>query len=82
MALMTNIIDLDPSNFEEATNQPVWIDAMVEEHDSIMRNDFWEIVLSPVGMSVVTSRWLYKIKHATNGGVEKYKARFVARGFS
>jgi hypothetical protein len=30
----------------------------------------------------VNSRWLYKVKHATNGIVEKYKAIFVARGFS
>jgi hypothetical protein len=30
----------------------------------------------------VTSKWIYKIKHATGGSVEKYKARFVARGFS
>jgi transposase InsO family protein len=82
MALMTNIIDSEPSNFEEATNQQVWRDAMVEEHNSIMKNDVWEIVPRPVGKSVVTSRWLYKIKHATDGSVEKYKARFVARGFS
>lgn len=30
----------------------------------------------------MTSRWLFKIKHAVDGSVEKYKARFVARGFS
>ena len=30
----------------------------------------------------MTSKWLYKIKHATNGSVEKYKAKFIARGFT
>jgi delta-aminolevulinic acid dehydratase/porphobilinogen synthase len=31
---------------------------------------------------VVTSKWLYKLKHVADGSIEKYKARFVARGFS
>jgi hypothetical protein len=30
----------------------------------------------------VTSKWIYKIKHATDESIEKHKARFVARGFS
>ena len=34
------------------------------------------------GKSVVTSKWPYKVKHAVNGSVEKYKAIFVSRGFS
>ena len=33
-------------------------------------------------MSVVTSRWLDKIKHGADGSIEKYNTRFVARGFS
>ena len=31
---------------------------------------------------MVSSKWLFKIKHAADGSIEKYKERFVARGFS
>jgi hypothetical protein len=31
---------------------------------------------------VVSSKWIFKIKHVVDGSIEKYKARFVARGFS
>jgi len=35
-----------------------------------------------MGKSVMYSRWLYKIKHVSDGSIEKYKKIFVARGFS
>jgi len=47
-----------------------------------LKNDVWDIVLRPEGKFVVTYNWIYKIKHATNGIVDKYKERFVAIGFS
>jgi hypothetical protein len=47
-----------------------------------MKNDVWDIVPRLEGKSMVTFKWIYKIKDATDGSVEKYKARFVARGFS
>ena len=47
-----------------------------------MKNDVWDVVPRPEGKSVVTSKWIYKIKHAADGSTEKYKARFVTRGFS
>ena len=47
-----------------------------------MKNDVQEIVLIIEKKSSVTSKWIYKIKHSANGSIKKYKARFVARGFS
>ena len=55
---------------------------MVEEYDSIVKNSAWEIVPRSVDKSVVGSRWIYKEKKFVDGSVEKYKALFVARGFS
>ena len=47
-----------------------------------MKNDVWDVIPILEGKSVVTSKWIYKIKHTAFGRIEKYKARFVARGFS
>jgi hypothetical protein len=79
---MSYIIDTEPSCNGEAACQQVWQDAMAEEYHSIVKNGVWDIVLIPEGKSIVTSKWIYKIKHVVGGSVEKYKARFVARGFS
>jgi hypothetical protein len=55
---------------------------MVEEHASIMKNDVWEVVPRPKGKLMVGSCWIYKIKHVVDGSIEKFKARFLAKGFS
>ena len=60
----------------------MWQQAMVEEYASIMKNQVWEFVLRPQGKKVVRTRWIYKVKHVTDESVEKYKARFMAKGFS
>ena len=54
----------------------------MEEYESIMKNDAWEVVPRPDRKSVVTSKWICKLKHVADGSIDKYKARFVARGFS
>ena len=68
---MSRIIDSEPTTYEEASRHQVCEDDMVEEYQSIMKNDVWEIVPRPEENSVVTSRWLYKIKHGADGSIEK-----------
>ena len=49
-------------------------DAMIEEYESIMKNDVWNVVPRPEGKFLVTSKWIYKIKHTTNGSIKKSPA--------
>eukprot|EP00253_Pinus_taeda_P009379 PITA_09379 len=55
---------------------------MVDEYESIMKNNFREVVPRPANKSIVGSRWIFKVKQAVDGSIEKYKAIFVARGYS
>jgi hypothetical protein len=82
VALMRSISDVEPSSFEEEDKLQVWKDSMLEEYRSILKNNVWDIVSRPKDKSVVSSKWIYKIKHAVDGSVEKFKERFVARGAS
>eukprot|EP00253_Pinus_taeda_P032414 PITA_32414 len=74
--------DGDPSSFQEAAQHQVWMDAMVEEYNSIMVNDVWEVVPRLEDRSVVGLRWIYKIKYTADDNVEKYNAKFVAKGYA
>jgi hypothetical protein len=82
VALMSSISDAESSSFEEADKLQVWKDAMLEEYRSILKNNVWDIVSKSKDKLVVSSKWIYKIEHAVDGSVEKFKARFVARGFT
>jgi hypothetical protein len=80
MDLMCDLLEKEPTCFEEAIQKKEWANAMTEEYYSIIKNDVWEIVPRPKSKDVVSSKWIYKIKHV-DGSIEKYKARFVSRGF-
>jgi hypothetical protein len=63
-ALMCNLLDEEPTCFEEAIQKKEWADAMTEEYQSIMKNEVWEIVPRSKNKDGVSYRWLFKIKHA------------------
>eukprot|EP00253_Pinus_taeda_P003531 PITA_03531 len=46
---------------------------MTKECASIMKNNVWDVVPRPQDKAVVTSKWLYKIKHAVDESAEKLK---------
>ena len=62
MALMSKCIVTEPSSFEEEVQQPIWVDAMVEEYESIIKNNAREFFPRPIAKPVFGSRWIYKVK--------------------
>ena len=72
----------DPKTFGEASGNPDWCAAMDEEYRSLMANDTWDLVRPPKGRKLVKCKWIYRTKYASDGSVERLKARLVVKGFS
>lgn len=49
---------------------------------ALEENDTWTLVPLPSGKHVIGCKWVYKIKHNSNGSIERYKARLVVKGFN
>ncbi|GJT37724.1 putative RNA-directed DNA polymerase [Tanacetum coccineum] len=68
--------------FFEASKDQHWIEAMNNEMDALYRNDTWEIVELPFGRKAIGGKWVYKIKYKSSGDIDRYKARYVAKGYN
>ena len=68
MAFGGECVETDPSSFEEDVQQLIWVDAMVEEYDSIVHNSVLDMVPRPTNKSIMSSHWLYKVKQAADDG--------------
>jgi hypothetical protein len=47
-----------------------------------MSNGTWELVDLPEGRQVVDNAWIFKIQSGVDGNGSRYKARFLAKGYS
>lgn len=53
---------------------------MKKEFELLTRNGTWSLVPRPQNKKVLTNKWVFKTKRNSEGEIEKYKARLVARG--
>ena len=54
----------------------------MEEYEATIHNRGWEVLPRLTDKLVVGLRWIFKVKHAIDESIEKYKAIFVGKGFS
>ena len=71
-----------------------WAEAMVSEHSakgkeaanaeysSLLEMQTWDLVELPAGRKPIGSKWVFRVKHKSDGTVDHFKARFVAKGYA
>uniref|UniRef100_A0ACD5Y5G8 Uncharacterized protein n=1 Tax=Avena sativa TaxID=4498 RepID=A0ACD5Y5G8_AVESA len=78
----TTTISPVPKSVRTALRDPVWLTAMQEEFRALTANKTWTLVPRPPGANIVTGKWPFRHKYKADGSLERYKARWVVRGFS
>jgi hypothetical protein len=54
----------------------------MEEYAALLANHTWDLVSRPPGTNMVTGKWIFHQKLTSNGSLDRYKARWVLRGFT
>ena len=71
-----------PRTYRAALADPHWRQAMEEEFSALLGNNTWDLVPRPPAANIVSGKWVFKHKFHADGSLERYKARWVLRGFS
>ena len=75
----------EPATFVEAMNsseRKEWQAAIERELQAFNENEAWVVVDKPKDKRIVGCRWVFKKKKDSNGDVNCYRARLVARGYT
>jgi len=75
----------EPESFRDAMTGETakqWEHATIEEYESIIKNNTWELTELPPNRQPIGCKWTFKIKYGPDGGISRYKARLVAKGYS
>jgi len=71
-----------PRTYRAALADPNWRAAMEAEYSALLSNNTWDLLPRPSQCNVVIGKWIFKHKFKTDGSFERYKARWVLRGFT
>ncbi|KAH9762305.1 protein kinase domain-containing protein [Citrus sinensis] len=66
----------------EALKVPEWREAIFEEMRALEKNATWGKVDLPQGKVVVGCKWVFTVKYNSDGSLERYKARLVAKSYT
>jgi len=74
--------DTVPRTPQVAIDDPEWKHAMELEYNALIKNNTWTLVDPPLGVHIISCKWIFKNKYNSDGSLQRRKARLLARGFN
>ena len=78
-------VDPDMPSVKEALSGPnrdAWLQAMQEEVEALGGHGTYTLCHLPAGKKAISGKWVLKVKRGPAGEIQRFKARYVARGFT
>jgi hypothetical protein len=77
-------VEEHPNTYSEAMvlrDAAFWREAVNDEMESILSNNTWVLVDLPPSSNTIGCKWVFRRKYRTDGTIQTFKVRLVAKGF-
>ena len=71
-----------PINKHMAMDISEWSTVIIEEMGALEKNNMWDLCDLPKGHKTVGCKWVFTLKYKSDGTLDRYKARLIAKGFT
>ena len=71
----------EPKTVKQALQDPIWLQSMKAEFDALQKTNTWTLVPFDSHMTVVTKKWVFRVKLKVDGFLDKCKSCLVSKGF-
>ncbi|XP_048442574.1 uncharacterized mitochondrial protein AtMg00820-like [Pyrus x bretschneideri] len=72
----------EPTSYSQAATYHNWQQAMTAKLNALQQNNTWTLVPLHAGYKPIGCKWVYRIKYQSDGTIDCYKARVVAKGYT
>lgn len=72
----------EPHTVKQALVSPHWKTAMQTELKALTDNNTWSLTTLPPNRKTIGCKWVFRVKENPDGSINKYIARFVAKGYN